>query len=199
MLSRVITLNGCPGVGKTTLLNTLKTKLINAYIIPEYIDVLPDAQINLDNYLQGKLSAYQFQDYILDYYEEQAKELINSSYSFILVERSPIEGVEIFAKLDWNNHRMTKAEYDCLLERAKSMSFYPNPLLDNESITLYTNHRTPEQLAYLVERYIVEGCNVIKLRASLSVLKSRIHQRGRIYEIEHYTDDYLKTMIKTYQ
>ena len=195
-MPRVIALNGPVGVGKTTLLNELSNQLSNSYVIPEYIDVLDDAQQLLHDYLEGILPAYDFQDYILDYYESVANSLINSSYDYILVERSPVEGIVFFAKLDLDNNRLTQTQYNLLLQRAQLMSFYPNPLKD-ESITLFTDNLTSSQLTEFIEPWL-SNISVIKLRASLFTIRSRIHERGRLCEIEHYTDDYLKRMIESY-
>ena len=66
MTPRVIVLNGPVGVGKTSLLDELSNLLPNSYVIPEYYDVLDDARDRLNDYLEGILPAYDFQDYILD-------------------------------------------------------------------------------------------------------------------------------------
>ena len=88
MVPRVIVLNGPVGVGKTTILNELKAHLPNCYIVSEYIDVLDNAETKLKDYLEGSITAVDFQDYILDYYESIANQLKDSNYNYILVERS---------------------------------------------------------------------------------------------------------------
>ena len=111
-MPKVIALNGPVGVGKTTLLNEFKTYLHNCYIVPEYIDVLNDAETNLSNYLNGLMPAFDFQNYILDYFETVANQLKNSSYDYIFVERTPVEGILYFAKLDLINHGGDKSEQE---------------------------------------------------------------------------------------
>lgn len=198
MVPRVIVLNGPVGVGKTTLLNELKTHLHNCYVVSEYIDVLDDAETKLKLYLEGSISALEFQDYILDYYESIANQLKDSNYDYILVERSPVEGIVFFAKLDLMNHRLTQTQYDYLLTRAQSISFYPNSLIDN-AITISTEYMSPNQITELIISIISDfDIRIIKLRASLTTLKQRIQQRGRQCELEHYTDNYMKTMIEAY-
>ena len=198
MVPRVIVLNGPVGVGKTTLLNELKTHLNNCYVVSEYIDVLDDAETKLKLYLEGSISALEFQDYILDYYESIANQLKDSNYDYILVERSPVEGIVFFAKLDLMNHRLTQTQYDYLLTRAQSISFYPNSLIDN-AITISTEYMSPNQITELIISIISDfDIRIIKLRASLITLKERIQQRGRQCELEHYTDNYMKTMIEAY-
>ena len=195
-MPKVICLYGAVGTGKTTLLNGLKMYLPNCYIVPEYIDALDDAKTKLQLYLEGSYSAFAFQDYILTYFEQVAKELKDSTYDYIIVERSPVEGILFFAKLDLINHRLTRAQYDYLLHRALSLTFYPNPMKDKD-ITIYTDNMLPYQL---VQRVLNElsDVSIIKLRASIDTIRNRIQQRGRACEIEHYTDEYLKTMVESY-
>ena len=198
MPPRVIVLNGPVGVGKTTLLNELKQALPNCFVVYEYIDILDDAETKLKLYLEGSITAVDFQDCILDYYELVAKKLKDSNYDYILVERSPVEGIVFFAKLDLLNHRLTQAQYDYLFQRAQSLNFYPNSLTDN-AITISTEYIPPNQLTQLIITMLSDfDIGIIKLRASLPTLKQRIQQRGRLCEIEHYTDNYLKTMIQAY-
>ena len=198
MVPRVIVLNGPVGCGKTTILNELKAHLPNCYIVSEYIDVLDNAETKLKDYLEGSITAVDFQNYILDYYESVANQLKDSTYDYILVERSPVEGIVFFAKLDLINHRLTQAQYDYLLTRAQSLTFYPNSLTDN-AITISTDYMSPNQITQLIISMISDfKVGIVKLRASLPTLKRRIQQRGRECELEHYTDNYLKTMIQAY-
>ena len=198
MKPRVIVLNGLVGVGKTTVLNELKTHLPNCFVAYEYIDVLDNAEKYLNKYLKGVITAHGFQHYILDYYEDVANQLKDSDYDYILVERSPIEGIIFFAKQDLLNKRMTQYEYDELLERAKRMWFYPDIRTDN-AITIKTDDMTTEQIAKLIITFINDfDINIFKLRAEAKTLKQRIQQRGRECEIKHYDDDYIQTMIENY-
>ena len=144
-MPRVIALNGPVGAGKTTILNLLKLHLPNCYIIPEYFEALDDAEDRLKANLEGRMPAFDFQNYILDYFESVANELKNSSYNYIIVERSPVEGIEFFAKLDVINERMSLTQYDYLLNRARSLTFYPNPFED-ESISIHTDNLLPNQI-----------------------------------------------------
>ena len=195
MPPRIIALHGPVACGKSTLLNELKRTLAKSYVIPEYIDSLDDASDKLNQYLNGSISAYAFQQYILDYFESMAIQLKDSNYDYILVERTPIEGILFFAHLDLINNRMTEHQYNALLERAQSMTFYPNPSLAN-SITINTDYMEPYQILHLVLSMFSDfDFDVIKLRASFATIDARIKQRARPCELEHYTDDYLRTMI----
>ena len=197
MPPKVICLSGPVGCGKTTLLNILKNQLLFCYVVPEYIDALDDAKTKLQQYLDGTYSAFEFQNYILDYFEQVADDFKGCDlYLYVLVERCPVEGILFFAKLDLDNGRLTQTQYDYLLNRAQSLTFYPNPLTDN-CATLNTDDKTPCQIADLVYS-LIPRFRLIKLKASLDTIKARIQQRGRECELEHYNDDYLKLMIDSY-
>lgn len=201
-MMKVIGIYGPVGSGKSTLLDELKLHIPNSYIIPEYIDKLPDAETKLKMYLEGKMSAFDFQEYVLDYFEQIANELQNSSYDIIFVERLPVEGIQFFAKLDLQNGRITNEQYNKLLKRAKSLSFYPDPSEVAEqarTITIKTDYLSPHQISQKVIHHLKSSnIRIIKLHANLQTLKERIIRRGRMCEIEHYSDDYLKTMIENY-
>ena len=196
MPPRVICLSGPVGCGKTTLLNQLKDDLPNSYIVPEYIDALDDAKTRLQLYLDGYYPAFMFQNYILDYFESVTKTLQDSSYDYVFVERCPVEGILFFAKLDLDNGRLTLPQYEYLLHRSQSLTFYPNPLTC-DYVTFNTDNKTPRQIAELVHP-LIPRFSLIKLKASLDTIKQRIQQRGRTCELEHYSDDYLKLMVATY-
>ena len=200
---KVIGIYGPVGSGKSTLLEELKSYIPNSYIIPEYIDKLPDAETKLKMYLEGNISAFEFQQYVLDYFEQTANELQTSSYDFIFVERLPVEGIQFFAKLDLLNGRITSEQYDELLERAKSLSFYPDPSDATEqprTTTIKTDYLSPHQISQKAILHLqTSNIRIIKLKANLQTLKDRIIRRGRECEIEHYSDDYLKTMIEKYE
>ena len=193
---KVIGIYGTVGSGKSTLLEEIKSSIPNSYVIPEYIDALDDAENKLKAYLEGSMPAYDFQQYVLDYFESVSEELKNSHYDFIFVERLPVEGIQFFAKLDLNNKRITNEEYEELLKRAKSLTFYPDPSTE-KSITIKTDLLSPFQISQLALNYI-QTVRIIKLKASLNTIKERIIKRGRSCELEHYSDDYLKFMIETY-
>lgn len=199
---KVIGIYGPVGSGKSSLLEELKLSIPNSYVVPEYIDKLPDAETKLKMYLEGSISSFEFQQYILDYFERTANELQNSSYDFIFVERLPVEGIQFFAKLDLQNGRMTNEQYEELLRRAKSLTFYPDPSNESEltrTITIKTDYLSPHQISQkVIHQLISSNVRIIKLRAELQTLKERIIRRGRECEIEHYSDDYLKIMIERY-
>ena len=57
-MPKVICLHGPVGCGKTTLLNELKQRVPNSYVVPEYIDALDDAKDKRQQYLDGYERGY---------------------------------------------------------------------------------------------------------------------------------------------
>ena len=96
-------------------------------------------------YLDGYYPAFMFQNYILDYFESVVKTLQDSSYDYIFVERCPVEGILFFAKLDLDNGRLTLPQYEYLLHRSQSLTFYPNPLTC-DYVSFNTDNKTEDTL-----------------------------------------------------
>ena len=180
---KVIGIYGAVGCGKSTLLEEIKSRIPNSYVIPEYIDALDDAENKLKAYLEGSMPAYDFQQYILDYFESVSEQLKNSYYDFVFVERLPVEGIQFFAKLDLMNNKLTNEQYETLLNRAKSLTFYPDPSKE-KSITIKTDLLSPFQISQMALNHI-QDVSIIKLKASLDTIKERIIKRGRSCELEH--------------
>ena len=90
---------------------------------------------------------------------------------------------------------MSNEQYEGLLERAKSLKFYPDPSME-KSFTINTDILSPSQISGLALNFI-QSYRIIKLKASMKTIKERIIKRGRPCELEHYSDDYLNFMIET--
>ena len=197
-MCRVICLSGPVAAGKSSVLESLArvlSKSNSVYVIREYIDVLPDANDKLRAYLSGQLSAYDFQNYILDYYEVNSRVL--EPYDYILCERCPTEGVEFFAKLDLDRQRMTKDEYKQLVDRAKSLTFYPSPARQAKIKRIYTDNFSIQELTAEI-LLTINDYHIVQLLANPETIKNRIISRGRQAEIEAYSDEYISYMVSTY-
>ena len=194
---KVIAFSGPVASGKSTIMEAVYKRLSSSHtvhIIREYIDALPDANDKLTAYLNGQLSAYAFQNYILDYFDASSK-LIND-YDYVLCERCPLEGLKFFARLDVKNKRMTEDEYKKLIDRATSLTFYPNPS-DAKIMSIDTDLLTPSDITDEIISYVDE-VDIVQLKANPTTIKERIRQRGRQCEIDAYSDEYLKFMCDMY-
>ena len=195
---RVIAFSGPVASGKSTILESIYKILSvshSVHIIREYIDALSDANDKLTAYLNNQLSAYAFQNYILDYFDASSK--LDNEYDYVLVERCPMEGLKFFARLDVKNKRMTEDEYQKLIDRASLMSFYPNPDNCKNILKIDTDDMLPDGITGLVYDFI-NDVDIIQLIAKPMTIKQRIIQRGRIAEINAYDDKYLNYMCGMY-
>ena len=197
-MNHIVSISGPVGTGKSTVLNLLADELSktrSVKVIREYIDVMMDGTDKLNDYLCGDMSAYDFQDYILDYFD-MSSWLLNR-YDYILCERNPVEGVLFFARLDVDNNRMSTYQYETLLERASSMTFYPNPLTSNRICRIDTTNLTPVGVAKLISESI-DDIDIAQLTADPKILLGRINGRNREGETDAYSLSYVEHMCQTY-
>ena len=70
---RKVIITGGVAVGKSSIVNVVCEELTkkgkNWILVPEYLDVKDDGLEMLNKYFENKISVYEFQTYILNYYE----------------------------------------------------------------------------------------------------------------------------------
>ena len=113
---------GGVGVGKSTLIqNFIKTLHKDEYIfIQEYVDYNPiKAKKELEETLKGNGSVFLFQKNIIECYKQQLKKSKNRKY--VIMERSPADSINIFAAASYRNGKMTKIEFDELLNDVEKL------------------------------------------------------------------------------
>jgi len=116
-----IFISGSVGVGKTTFIEMF-TKSIsrdnetNVHVIPEYIDGDPNGNKMLQDYLNHSISAYEFQNYVVTFYDKYIMSIINTikAGDVIVFERLPDESIAIFANIALKRGYMTEQEFDRL-------------------------------------------------------------------------------------
>ena len=192
---RFVYIEGPPGAGKTTLINELAKRFPKAQVIREYIDDDPNGPEMLNKYLNKEISSFDFQSYILTHFER--KPIYGS---LVFVERTPLEGIEVFAALDYLERKaLSYSEFNRLLARARMMKQYPI----SAHPSIYLTEQLPiDELVDLVAKYIdTSSKQVIRvcLNPPVAVLRYNIRMRNRPGEIESYTDDYLEWMNKRYK
>ena len=106
-----IFVTGTIGAGKTSLIDKLASLYQDqAYIIKEYIDYDEDGNNKLNDFLDGKYPAYDFQKYIVDCYMKQFIEadkffFDKKGQKIIICERHPLESL-LFASFKLDQHQM---------------------------------------------------------------------------------------------
>ena len=192
-----ISVCGCIGSGKTTLINKLREEFPNSAFIPEYIDGDPEGKDKLQKYLKGEMDAFEFQNYILDYYREKYVELNHNSdphLNYIFIERCPLEGIEIFARKDMEEGKISGREYYRLQQKAHCYchDWYPHPFKPD---MVYTEFPDIDRVIYDLGQAMVqhprERTFTIMLVPGVQVLNDNIHKRNREGEVDAYTKDFI--------
>lgn len=116
-----IFISGSVGVGKTTFIQTFTHNIkasgnTNVHVIPEYIDGDPNGNDMLQNYLNHTISAYEFQNYVVTFYDKYIMSMIDNvkQGDVIVFERLPDESIAIFANIARKRGYMTEQEFDRL-------------------------------------------------------------------------------------
>ena len=179
--------SGAVGVGKSTLMNSMKLMLNQKkiLIIKEYIDYHKTiGDILLGKLKEGKISDWDFQNYILDCYEAQFSKITNEE--IILVERHPSEALEVFIKRSQNrmqpyyenkieeriNNLMKKYSIpelgSCMSERYNTSIFTVKAIIEDFNTKIINYYRNDP-----------EHATVCFLEADLEDMIKRVKMRGR--------------------
>ena len=119
-----VIISGGVAVGKSSIIESLTNYLKehnHKYIhIPEYIDVKPDALDMLNKYLTKQISAFEFQEYVTNFYNEYLSTLKINGDEILIFERGPDDGITCFSNLDYNKDNITEQEFFKLYNLALS-------------------------------------------------------------------------------
>ena len=116
MHCRKVIVTGGVGVGKSSILEAAQKELTNLgikhHIVPEYIDVLPDAVERLGKYLRCEESSYSFQQYVINYYDYYFSNTDFGDAEVLLFERGTDDPVVCFANMDNAKGRLKDNEFE---------------------------------------------------------------------------------------
>lgn len=181
-------ITGNIGVGKSTICQiiytTLKSYLVNVTPYPEYIKTeLGPKMLSLR--MTNQISPMTFQSYVLDVWEQLFK---NNEYktkkSFNILERTPIESVECFAK----NSNITSWDYESLLRRCVEINVNNNfPDHSDCSVQVVRNDDLKKSVTEIFKLIITDlergvTDRLIGLRTDIETNIRRIIKRDRISE-----------------
>ena len=127
-----VVITGPVGVGKTSIVNEvikyLDDRNVNYILVPEYIDVLPDANDRLTSYLQGKISSYDFQRYVSVYYAQYLKQIAEriTPKTILIFERVPDDALWCFVKMDYMKGLISPDEREMLSKVINKMNVFLN-------------------------------------------------------------------------
>ena len=114
---------GGVAVGKSSIITAI-TKYLEAHnikwvIVPEYIDVKEDGLEMLNKYLTKKITVYEFQKYVINYYAEYLDNLYIDGDEVLIFERAIDDAITCFSNIDYNKGGLTTDEFCKLYELVK--------------------------------------------------------------------------------
>lgn len=211
-----IVITGGVGVGKTTTINHLKNILTENKIkfvsIPEYLDASPIGADMLNNYLQGKISAFEFQEYIINYFDKYLSSIELTGDEIILFERVPDDTVTCFANI-WNKQgKLSDLELFTLYQQTKALNekynlpSYFKESNNNDLIHMLMNTADTKKTALRIfeeiknENYSTKQNKtiIIGLYNTPTECLERVKNRGRDEETKNYTIETIKEFNKHY-
>lgn len=195
-----IVITGGVGVGKTTTINHIKRLLDGVNIkyinVPEYIDGdKHNGKRMLEDYLNKRMSAFDFQYYILNYYDRYLNSLHIDENTIMLFERLPDDSITCFANRENKKGLLKDSELYTLYTYASDINeFYGIPsyftLRDDKNVNISiiksdNSHNIAEQI---INKCLSLEYNlfVVCLYNTPEECLRRIHKRGIQSEINCY-------------
>jgi deoxyadenosine/deoxycytidine kinase len=124
-MSRIISLCGNIGSGKSTLVSNLNQNQNSYHVVQEPISEMNDLLVKY--YKDFSKWAFHLQCKVLLLYNK-IKTSLNSECNYI-IERSPIESKHIFAKALYNSGNLTKIEFQLYQEVYESLGWCPDYII----------------------------------------------------------------------
>ena len=118
-----VIITGGVAVGKSSICSAIYKYLddhnIKWVYIPEYIDVKEDGLEMLNKYLKKEITVFEFQKYVINYYDEYLSQLTLDGDELLMFERGIDDAITCFSNLDYSNNGLTTAEFCELYELVK--------------------------------------------------------------------------------
>ena len=216
MNSQVSKIQGCKkviiaggvAVGKTSIISALTEYLDKEHVkwiyIPEYIDVKTDALDKLNKYLRKEISSYEFQKYVINYYDEYLQKIELSGDEILIFERGIDDAITCFSNLDYSNNRLTINELCDIYNLAKSIDVkynIPSYFLDDNKIFIPIKTENSNRDGKIIGSIICNRNNdniVIGLYNFDKICYDRMLGRNRPGEKEAYTLETISRFNHTY-
>lgn len=112
---RKVIITGGVAVGKSTTLENICELLNKSQVkwvkVPEYIDYLEDGVEMLTKYLKREISAFSFQRYVIQYYDDFLMKLQVDGDEILIFERTVDDAIACFAKINVVDGYISQQEY----------------------------------------------------------------------------------------
>ena len=198
-------ITGGVGVGKSTTIDKICSRLkeigIKYHIVPEYIDGDINGPCMLDKFIDHTITSYEFQDYILDYFDDYLSKMKTQDDEVLVFERLPDDSVSCFANIALKNNELSMEEFRKLFNKCVYLdkkynlpSYFTN--FSKNVILIRKTYRTDdniEEILHTLQNSIHEKKNIlVGLWNDDIECLNRIHHRNRESEVKAYTIDVVK-------
>lgn len=198
-------ITGGVGVGKSTTIDKVCTKLkesgVSFKIVPEYIDGDEFGPSMLDKFIDKTITSFEFQDYILNYFDDYLSKLDADNNEVLIFERLPDDSVSCFANIALKNGVLTMEEFRILFNKCVYLdkkynlpSYFTN--FSNNNILIRKTYRTDDNIEEIINTLhesIRDKKNIlVGLYNDDEECLNRIHKRNRESEVKAYTIDVIK-------
>lgn len=200
---------GGVAVGKSSIItaitNYLDTQHIKWIIVPEYIDVKEDGLEMLNKYLTKKITVYEFQEYVINYYAEYLDNLDVEGDEVLIFERAIDDAITCFSNLDYNKGNLTIDEFCKLYELVKKYDKkynVPSYFIDDGKIFIPIRTEDSTRDGNIIGSIIANRNNnniVVGLYNFDKVCYERMLIRNRPGEKEAYSLEVISKFNYTYQ
>ncbi|EDR23964.1 hypothetical protein EDI_010070 [Entamoeba dispar SAW760] len=200
--TRHVFLSGGLAVGKTTILNYIRSVCFNVddiFFVQEYIDYDVEGEKRLESLHNGLIKNYQFQKYVLQCYKKQFKRNEFKNARVVIWERHLGEALSIFCENDDSltdeERKDIKNEIDYLCE------IYDIPGLNNINVKFVRIDTTSIEIERIIQMLlngVIYPMLMKNYRHDLFVLLycgdlkeqfRRVQKRGRNIELSLYKKD----------
>ena len=205
---RKIVITGAVAVGKSSIIKAVISKLQEQHMkiihVPEYIDYKEDGLKMLNHYFSHRITPYEFQEYILKFYDDYFKSLILDGDEIMIFERMVDDGITCFSNLDNKRGALSDKEFSDLYEGAKAIdtkynipSYFINEGFTFIPIKTVDSAKDGDMIAHIILNR--DDNIIIGLYNEPERCYQRMLSRNREGESKAYTETYIKNMSNHYK
>ena len=199
-----IDITGPIGVGKSTIIESIKSHFENVVHIPEYINGDENGIVMLNKFINKEITIFEFQKYILDYYKNYEMKLNRNS--ICVYERVPDDSIFVFSNYQYYKGSIDKTKMYDLYAYAQYINYTKriiNYRTNKINCSIVKNDNYDECIKEIINIINDDiknnvGSRIIILDIDFNTTLNRINKRSREGE-NNYDIKYLKDIYKIYK
>lgn len=199
-----IDITGPIGVGKSTIIESIKSHFENVVHIPEYINGDKNGIVMLNRFINKEITIFEFQKYILDYYKEYKINL--NKDSICVYERVPDDSIFVFSNYQYHNGSIDELKMYDLYAYAQYINYTKriiNYRTNKINCSIVKNDNYDECIKEIINIINDDiknniGSRIIILDIDFNTTLNRINKRSREGE-NNYDIKYLKDIYTIYK